>query len=208
VWGKVYEELGNIPAPLHLALHDSERSAVLEWVGGELHVHDNPLGVLTNSPPFDWHMINLRNYVNLHVTDVGEATFAGVRLPQMGQGSGLIGLPGDWTPPSRFVRAAVISHLAEVGADADAAVRTAIHVLNNFDIPVGVSRSADGIAAHDDYTQWSSIADLSRRSYFIRFAVDSGFHEIPLDSLGLESGEMRLLAARTPRDAVIPVLEM
>jgi Linear amide C-N hydrolases, choloylglycine hydrolase family len=60
----------------------------------------NPLGVFTNSPPFDWHMTNLRNYVNFSVTNVPPVKLGSIKLEPFGQGSGMLGLPGDFTPPS------------------------------------------------------------------------------------------------------------
>ena len=80
---------------------------VIEYVNGAAHVYDNPIGVFTNSPAFDWHITNLRNYVNLSPINVAPVKLSGKTLKGLGQGSGLLGLPGDYTPPSRFVRAAV-----------------------------------------------------------------------------------------------------
>jgi len=66
VWGAKTAELGNIPALIHFAFHDpSGHCLVVELVEGPVDIHDNPLGVLTNAPPLDWHINNLRNYLNL-----------------------------------------------------------------------------------------------------------------------------------------------
>ena len=67
---------------------------------------------MANSPTFDWHMTNLSNYINLSVLNVVPVQLSGLKLAQFGQGSGLHGLPGDYTSPSRFVRAAVFSQSA------------------------------------------------------------------------------------------------
>ena len=72
---------------------------------GKLKVYDNPLGVLTNSPTFDWHLTNIRNYVKISAVDAGPLKIAGMTFAPLGQGSGLLGIPGDPTPPSRFIRA-------------------------------------------------------------------------------------------------------
>ena len=87
----------------------SGKSIVIEYVGGKLNVFDDPLGVVTNSPSFDWHMANLRNYVNFSMTNVPPVKLGSVKLEPFGQGSGMLGLPGDFTPPSRFVRAVAFS---------------------------------------------------------------------------------------------------
>ncbi len=97
VWPAPLSVIG-VP-PLHLILHDrSGACAVVEWIGGRRHLHDNPIGVATNSPPFDWHLTNLRNYVNQTAMDVPAIDLAGERLEPLGQGTGMLGLPGDFTP--------------------------------------------------------------------------------------------------------------
>ncbi len=90
---------------------------------GTLKVYDNPIGVITNSPPFDWHIANLHNYINLTAFNAPPLKLAGVEFSQFGQGSGLLGLPGDGTPPSRFVRAVFSSLYTLPMKDAEAAVR-------------------------------------------------------------------------------------
>ena len=113
VWGEMVPQLGSF-APLHYSVHDAGgKSIVIEYVDGKLHVYDNAVGVLTNSPTYEWHIQNLRNYVNLTAENakpvkIGNVTYAGT-----GQGSGLHGLPGDPTPPSRFVMAAATAYLVE-----------------------------------------------------------------------------------------------
>jgi hypothetical protein len=97
---------------------------VIEPLNKGLKIYDNPLGVVTNAPTFDWHMTNLRNYINLSATNVPAVDMGGITLAQFGQGSGLRGLPGDFTPPSRFVRAVAFSQSA-FPSDTAAASRAA-----------------------------------------------------------------------------------
>jgi len=69
----VFQKWGFVP-PIHYVVHDaSGKSIVIEYVDGKLHVHDDVLGVMTNSPTFDWHMTNLRNYVNFSMVNVPPA---------------------------------------------------------------------------------------------------------------------------------------
>ncbi len=100
----------------------SGKSIAVEPVDGTFKVHDAPLGAMTNSPTYDWHMSNLQNYVNLSVKDVEQKKLGPVTLPAFGAGAGLLGMPGDFTPPSRFVRAAIYSQSAAPNATADDAV--------------------------------------------------------------------------------------
>jgi choloylglycine hydrolase len=128
--------------PVHFYIADASGAVVIaEYVGGKLRLHDNPIGILTNSPPFDWQTINLGNFVNLSPVNVPQVNLKNFSVQNYGQGSGLIGLPGDFTPPSRFVRATVFSESATPQPTALETVNEGFHVLNTFDIFAGAIRS-------------------------------------------------------------------
>jgi choloylglycine hydrolase len=94
----VQKDMGFVP-PVHYIVTDAKgKSAVLEPTGGKLKVHDNPLGVMSNSPTFDWHMTNLSNDVNMTVSNVPKIDVGGKEIKSFGQGSGMRGIPGDFTP--------------------------------------------------------------------------------------------------------------
>ena len=190
VWNREEEVLGGAILPVHLVLHDrSGASAVIEWVDGERRVHDNPIGVCTNSPPFDWHTTNLRNYVNLSATNVPELDLGDQRISALGEGSGLLGLPGDWTGPSRFVRATALAKATLPVDSTDEAMVTALHIINSFDIPKGVVRDPHG----GDFTAWTSICDLAGARYAVRTYDDPTPRMVSLSELGLDQGELREL---------------
>jgi choloylglycine hydrolase len=177
--------------PVHAIVHDaSGKSIVIEYVGGKLSVYDNPLGVITNSPGFDWHMTNLRNYVNFSLENHPAVQLGSVRLEPFGQGSGMLGMPGDFTPPSRFVRAVAFSQSVLQPKTGDDAVLTAFHILNNFDIPKGAAREAEkdehgNILA--DYTVWTAASDLKARRYFFRTYEDSRIRMVDLMKADLDA---------------------
>jgi len=128
--------------PVHYWIGDATGKVVIaEYVGGKLNIHQNPLGALTNSPPFDWQRINLGNFVNLSPVNVPTKKLGAVDIVNYGQGSGFIGLPGDLTPPSRFVRAALFSHWATAGKTGPDTVNLGFHILNTFDIFDGAIKS-------------------------------------------------------------------
>lgn len=185
--------LGIVP-PFHYTLHDaSGASLVVEPVGGKLKVYDNPLGVLTNAPSFDWHLTNLRNYVKLSPVEAPPLVIEGESFAPLGSGSGLLGTPGDPTPPSRFVRALGLVLSAAPQKDAAQTVRLAEHILNNFDIPMGLVRPAPHETSRFEFTQWSAIADLSNRVYYVKSYEDQTLRGIDLMRLDLD--------ARAPRTA-------
>ena len=190
----VQKEMGYVP-PCHYIVNDaSGRSVVLEYVGGDLKIHDNPLGVITNSPTFDWHVTNLRNYVNLTVNNVPTVDIAGIELPSFGQGSGMLGLPGDFTPPSRFIRAVAFSQAAVPGATAHEGVLQAFHLLNQFDIPKGAARGTDNGKVMADYTLWTSVSDLKNHRYYFRTFDNSRIRMIDLNKMDLDAKQIKTIS--------------
>ncbi len=164
----VIAALGMAP-PVHFRIVDKTGAAVVvEPIGGKLVIYDDPLGVLTNSPTFDWHMTNLRNYVGLSADNREAVTVKGVILNSFGQGSGFYGLPGDFTPPSRFVRAVAYEAAAVQPATAADAVQQIFHILNNFDIPVGAVRDVVNGKSIDEWTLWTAAADLRNLRFYFR----------------------------------------
>jgi len=157
---------GIVP-PVHAIVHDlSGKSLVIEYVKGELVMHDNPIGIITNSPTFDWHMTNLSNYINLSPFNSENLKLKGISLQPLGQGSGMLGLPGDFTSPSRFVRATVFMQtLANIKTETNA-LDAAFHLLNLFDIPFGSVIEKDNGQANYEFTQWTSASDLKNKRYY------------------------------------------
>lgn len=172
------------PQPIHAVVYDrTGASLVIEPIDGKLVVHDNPLGVVTNSPTFDWHMTNLRNYVALNPRNVPPVTVDGATFRQLGQGSGMLGLPGDFTPPARLVRAAVFSATAVPSKSADEAVFQVFHILNNFDIPVGVARDEHDGVIHSDYTMLTTARDPQALRYFWKTYDDQTIRSVDMHDL-------------------------
>lgn len=189
----VFPQFGFVP-PFHYIVSDaSGKSVVFEHVDGELKIHRNPLGVITNSPTFDWHMTNLGNYVNETVSNVPELDLGGDKIKSLGQGSGMLGLPGDFTPPSRFVRAAAFSQSALPVETAHEGVLQAFHILNQFDIPKGAARGREhGNVA--DYTLWTAVADLKNARYYFRTFENSRIRMLDLKALDLNAKVVKTIS--------------
>lgn len=186
VWSATVEAMGFAP-PLHLVVHDrSGDSAVFEWRDGEMIVFDNPIGVTTNAPHFDWHTTNLRNYVSLGAVNPTSATIAGVELHPFGQGVGMTGLPGNSSPPARFVRAASFVATHQGAADGAAAELDMFHIMNNFDIPGGSVVSADGTSV--EHTRYTVIANLHDSHYIVQWMHDPTPRLIDLNTTDFDTG--------------------
>ena len=189
----VFADWGFAPEA-HYIVHDaSGKSIVIEYVGGKLNVHDNPLGVVTNSPTFDWHMTNLRNYVNFSMTNVPPVKLGPVTLMPTGQGSGMLGLPGDFTPPSRFVRAVAFSQSVLPVQDRRRRGLEAFHILNQFDIPKGSARDGEKDANGNiqaDYTLWTAASDLKTRRYYFRTYDNSQIRMVDLMKMNVDGKDI------------------
>ena len=156
--------------------------AVLEVVDGVPHFYDNQLGVFTNSPGFPWHITNLNNYVNLRPGSAADYQLnKDIQLMPLGHGSGMLGLPGDFTAPSRFVRAAFYVSTSPVWKTSWDAVQQAFHILNNFDIPIGSQHArADIPKGLPSATQFTSATDQTAMKFYYRTAWNSNIRCIDL----------------------------
>lgn len=180
--------VGFVP-PLHILMHSEEGSLAIEFHPDGIHVVDNPTGVGTNAPYLDWHLTNLNNYVGLSPDVAPGEDVLGVRLSQFGQGGGLMGLPGDYTGPSRFVRAAAFVALSEQPVDSQGAELQTMHVLNAFDIPAGIIEESlpDGRRV-PEITDWLAISNLSDKRYIYRTPSDPRLYSIDVATVDYSQG--------------------
>lgn len=184
----VAEEWGSQPPPFHYIVYDKAGNClVIEPIKGKLVISDNKLGVFTNSPDFEWQMTNLRNYINLTPFNVKPLTIEGIEFAPFGQGSGMVGLPGDFTPPSRFVRATIFSSTATPSDSANEAIFQVFHILNQFDIPVGVARENVNGVIHSDYTQFTCARDPKSLKYYFRSYDDQAIKVVDLSKFDYDA---------------------
>ena len=161
------------------------RMVVLEVVGGVPHFYENTLGVLTNAPGFPWHMTNLNNYINLVPGSAPDNTIMpGITLQPLGHGSGMLGLPGDFTAPSRFVRATFFQTTSPTWSTGFDTVVQAFHILNNFDIPIGSQHVKADIPKNlPSATQFTAVTDQKAMKFYYRTAWNSNIRCIDLNSI-------------------------
>jgi choloylglycine hydrolase len=196
----VFPPWGFVP-PFHYVVHDADgKCIVIEFIKGKMNVHKNPLGVLTNSPTFDWHVTNMRNYINLSATAVPPVELDGLEFAQFGGGSGMRGLPGDYTPPSRFIRALALSRTALPGKNGDEAVQQAFHVLSNFDIPRGAVRDKRDKDTVYDITQYTVVADTKNKRYYFHTNDNRRVRVIDLTKMDLTAKDTLFLPMKSKED--------
>ena len=193
---------GNSVVPLHYVIHDAEgKSLILEWVGGKLNTYDDNVGVMTNSPPYDWQMTNLRNYVSLSPTNSQPVKVGGVSYAANGQGSGLFSMPGDPTPPSRMIQTVFGVSSAVKPKDATGALILAQKLMNRVDLPADLARDAN--SDESDITQWVVFRDHSNKVYYFRTYDDMTLQALDLKKLDFSPGaQARRIAIATSKPTV------
>ncbi|ARD94310.1 linear amide C-N hydrolase [Lactococcus lactis subsp. lactis] len=155
--------LGLTP-PLHFIFSDSSgQSLIIEPRQGGLSIIKDSIGVMTNSPDYQWHETNLRNYLSFTPNQKESIELLGKTLKPFSQGSGTFGFPGDFTPPSRFVRTAYLKNYAEKPSNELAAITLCHHILESVSIPKGIVITEHGAS---DFTCYSAYMCSETLSYY------------------------------------------
>lgn len=166
------------------------RQIVIEYIDGLPMVYENKLGVLTNAPGYPWHLTNLNNYINLQPGTAEAHNFGDITLQPIEHGSGLLGLPGDYTPPSRFVRAAFFQTSAPNFENAQQAIDQAFVILEAMTIPIGVQFSdKTKIPNIPSATQWTSVTDMTNNKIYYTTMYNPIIRKIDLNIIDFTSIE-------------------
>lgn len=147
------------PSSLHWIVADKDTSAVIESTADGLHIYRDTAGVLTNDPPFPYQMMNLNNYLNITAMPAENRFSDGLSLTPYSRGMGAIGLPGDWSSPSRFVRASFIRE----NAVKEKSPAHFFRLMESVAVPKGCMMLDSGEA---EYTRYVSCMDLENGIYY------------------------------------------
>lgn len=192
---------------VHWRIGDAKgNQVVLEFIDGIPHFYDNRVGVLTNSPDFPWQITNLNNYVNLYPGATASRELGGITIFPFGAGAGFRGIPGDVTPPSRFVRIAFYKATAPVCPTAYDAVLQSFHILNNFDIPIGVEHAVGEAPDIPSATQWTSAIDLTNQKVYYRTAYNTNIRCI--DMKRIDFGNVKYQSHPLDKELKQPIEEI
>lgn len=149
--------------PMHWMVADRDSCIVVESVAEGLKVHENPVGVLTNNPPFEYQMMNLNNYLGLFRGTPENRFAAGLELNKYSRGMGAMGLPGDLSSASRFVRAAFHKLNAVAGETETESVNQFFHLLGSVEMPRGSLELEENVY---EITVYSSCCNTDRGIYY------------------------------------------
>lgn len=148
-------------SPLHWIIADRDGAITIESVAEGLKIYENPVGVLTNNPPFDYHMTHLCDYLNLTCAEP-ESRFGLVTLRPYSRGMGGMGLPGDLSSASRFVRAAFVKLNSVSGEGEKESVSQFFHILGAVEQQRGCVRLPNG----NEITVYTSCINTDRGIYY------------------------------------------
>ena len=170
---------GNTPVPtLHWMIADSfGDTAVIEKTKNGLKFFSNPVKVMTNNPTFDWHLTNLNEYLYIKPDYREKTAWCEKELKPLGVGSGTLGLPGDFSSVSRFVRIAYLRSNLPILKDDSEAVSHFFNMLDNVKMIKGGVIAENGKEA---YTIYSSCMDLEKGIYYYRTYENSRINAVNL----------------------------
>lgn len=165
-------------APLHwIAADKSGKCIVIESTEDGVKVYPNKIGVLANSPGFQWQMINLNNYMGVSTHQKNEAEWSDVVLKPFGQAGGTSGLPGGYTSPERFVRTAFLKTHAEVPKDAAETIVACFHLMESVTIPKGIVITERNTY---DYTKYTAFVSTKTCEYYYKTYENSEIRRVGL----------------------------
>lgn len=150
-------------SPLHWIIADAEGALTVESVKDGLRVYENPIGLLTNNPTFDMQMFNLNNYMSLSIDPPVNHFSEQLKLDRYSRGMGAMGLPGDASSMSRFVKGAFVKLNSVCGESECESVSQFFHILNSVAMQKGCVHMENGLY---EYTLYSCCCNTTRGIYY------------------------------------------
>lgn len=177
----VEDSVTNSVAPLHWIFVDKKGKCItVEKTANGLQIFDNQLKVLANSPNFEWHMTNLRNYINISPFQQESISWGDITFTPFGQGTGTFGLPGDYTSPSRFVRTAYLKSFTAAPTTDEEAVNTCFNIIKGVTIPKGAVVTKRGT---NDYTQYTAFMNINSGDYYFNTYFNNQITKVSINQI-------------------------
>lgn len=174
-------------ALLHWIIADKNGSLVVESVREGLKIYDNPVGVLTNNPAFDAQMFNLSSYMNLSAKGAENRFAPGLELNEYSRGMGAVGLPGDLSSPSRFVRAAFVKLNSVSGSGEEESVNQFFHIMGSIEQPRGC---CDVGGEKYEITIYTSCCNADKGVYYYKTYENHSITAVDMHAENLDGKEV------------------
>ena len=173
-------------SPLHWILADSSRALTIEPINGGLKIFENRFGVLTNNPPFNYHIHNLKNYMNLTREEPENRLAPGLELTPFSRGMGAIGLPGDLSSQSRFVRAVFTKFNSVCGQTEAESISQFFHILGSVAQQYGCVRVGESF----EKTVYSSCCNTDKGIYYYKTYENSQITAVNMHKVDLNRNDI------------------
>lgn len=172
---------------LHWIIADRDECIVVESVKEGINVYDDPVGVLTNNPPFDMQMFRLKDFMGLSPKQPANTFGEGLELTAYSRGMGAMGLPGDLSSQSRFVRAAYVKMNSRSGSSEEESVSQFFHILGSVDQQRGCCEVAEG---KFEITIYTSCCNADKGIYYYTTYDGHQISAVDMHRVGLDGGEL------------------
>lgn len=178
----------NLPlSPLHFIISDRTKSLTVESVKDGLKIYENPVGVLTNNPTFDYHLMNLNNYMSLHEGASQNYFSKEIEFKNYSLGLGALGLPGDFSSASRFIKSTFVKFKSKSGNSETESVNQFFHILGSVAMPKGCVLVRNG---EYEYTRYSSCCNADKGVYYYKTYDDFNIKKVDINTFDLDSNEL------------------
>lgn len=183
-------------APMHWILADKNECIVLEPMKDGLHIYQNPVGVLCNNPPFPYHLHHLAGFQHLSAGQQPNS-FEGLSLKPYGGGMGAIGLPGDFSSGSRFIKAAFVKLHSHCSEDEKSHVTQFFHILDSVAMPRGAIRVRGN---QDEITRYSCCCNMDTGTYYFTTYDNRRIQAVSLHRAGLNGASPETFSLLSHQD--------
>ena len=173
--------------PLHWMIADKKESFVAESTAKGFRIYENPVGVMTNAPLFPYHVARLREYSSLSPYTPENRLCPDIEIKDIPRGTGAMGLPGDWSSSSRFIRAVFAKNHTAPSDSEGGAVSDFFHIADSISLPCGCIRAGDGSPVKTVYT---SCFDLLRGKYYYTTYENRRIRSVSFGDLDIGSDKL------------------
>ena len=170
--------------PLHFIISDKYESITVEPLADGLRIYDNPFGVLTNNPPFNFQVTHLANFAGLSSSSRENTLCPKIKLGQYSRGMGAIGLPGDYSSTSRFVRAVFAKNHTTHEDDEAGEVNRFFHIMDTVSVPKGAVKTDEG---RDVRTVYTSCGCFESGRYYYTTYEDRTLRSLAFSDVSLDT---------------------
>lgn len=185
------------PTPLHFMVADHDRCLVLEPTAQGIRCYENPIGILTNAPEFSYHLTHLKDYQNLSPLPPDNHFFSDADMTPYSGAMGAVGLPGDWSSASRFVRGAFVKLNSPTLPSENENVNQFFRILQSVAMPMGSVQIKPGLY---DLTRYSCCCNTRTGKYYYTTYSNCRITCVDMHNTDLSSTNLSIYPLRNDPD--------